>query len=113
MDSSIDNNAIIFVYIINDFNFDGSDNLLKHTVEIVTGVKKLRQFGKENDVPIIYVNDDYGIWQAYFRIIIDLCQNSRNQLLIQVLKPVDSVYFLIIPQHSAFLQTPFHALLNV
>ncbi|GGJ89388.1 putative isochorismatase family protein YaaI [Lentibacillus kapialis] len=112
MDTSIDNSAIIFVDIINDFNFDGSENLLKHTNEILPALKKLRQFGKENNIPIIYVNDHYHIWQADFRKIIDHCQNSRNQHIIQTLKPDDSDYFLIKPQHSAFFQTPLHTLLD-
>ncbi|ALX49511.1 isochorismatase family cysteine hydrolase [Lentibacillus amyloliquefaciens] len=112
MDTSIDNSAILFVDIINDFDFDGSENLLQHTNDILPGLKKLRQFGKENDIPIIYVNDHYGLWQADFRKIIEHCQNSRNKHMIQALKPDDSDYFLIKPQHSAFFQTPLHALLN-
>lgn len=112
MDTSIENSVILFIDIINDFDFDGSDKLLEHTENILPGLKKLRQFGKENDIPIIYVNDHYGFWQADFRKIINYCENSRNQHIIQELKPDDSDYFLIKPQHSAFFQTPLHALLN-
>ncbi|QKY70855.1 isochorismatase family cysteine hydrolase [Lentibacillus sp. CBA3610] len=112
MDTSVENTAILFVDIINDFDFDGSENLLKHTNDILPGLKKLRQFGKEKDIPIIYVNDHYGIWQADFQKIINQCENDHNQHIIEALKPDDSDYFLIKPLHSAFFQTPLHALLS-
>ncbi|WP_382401342.1 hypothetical protein [Lentibacillus salinarum] len=35
MDTSIDNSAILFVDIINNFEFDGGDKLLKHTEHIL------------------------------------------------------------------------------
>lgn len=112
MNTSIDNSAILFVDIINDFDFEGSENLLKHTNAILPGLKKLRQFGKENDIPIIYVNDHYGIWQADFNKIIKECENERNQHIIHALKPDDSDFFLIKPLHSAFFQTPLQSLLS-
>ncbi|HLS08955.1 isochorismatase family cysteine hydrolase [Lentibacillus sp.] len=112
MDTSIDNSAILFIDIINDFNFDGSGKLLKYTETILPDLKRLRQFGKENDIPIIYINDHYGTWHSDFRKILNHCQNSRNRHIIHEIKPDDSDYFLIKPQHSAFFQTPLHALLN-
>lgn len=108
----IQNSAILFVDIINDFDFDGGENLLQHTNDILPGLKKLRQFGKDNNMPIIYVNDHYDLWQADFRKIIEHCQYSGNEHIIQALKPDDSDYFLIKPQHSAFFETPLHTLLN-
>ncbi|SDQ04525.1 Nicotinamidase-related amidase [Virgibacillus subterraneus] len=112
MKTYIDNSAIIFIDIINHFNFDGSEKLLKNTNEILPHLKRLRTFGKESNIPIIYVNDHYGLWQADFRKIIDHCENDFSKHVIQDLKPDDDDYFLIKPQHSAFFQTPLHALLN-
>ncbi|MBP1950427.1 isochorismatase family cysteine hydrolase [Virgibacillus litoralis] len=112
MKTYIDNSAIIFIDIINNFNFDGSEKLLKNTNEILPHLKRLRSFGKKSNIPIIYVNDHYGLWQADFRKIINHCENKFSQHIIHELKPDDDDYFLIKPQHSAFFQSPLHALLN-
>lgn len=109
---NLNQSAIIFVDIINDFNFNGSEKLLMHTNEILPHLKKLKDFGKKNNIPMIYVNDHYGLWQANFHQIIDHCENESNQHIIHELKPDDDDYFLIKPQHSAFFQTPLHSLLG-
>lgn len=112
MNVSLENSVILFIDIINDFNFNGSEKLLEHTKAILPHLKKLREYGKENNIPIIYVNDHYGYWQADFHKIIAHCENEFSQDIISELKPDDNDYFLIKPQHSAFFQTPLHSLLN-
>ncbi|MFC4558522.1 isochorismatase family cysteine hydrolase [Virgibacillus kekensis] len=112
MNHSIENSAILFVDIINHFDFDGSKKLHEHTKEILPDLKKLKQYGKENSIPIIYINDHYGLWQADFKKIIDHCDNDWSHDIIHTLKPDQDDYFLIKPQHSAFFQTPLHSLLS-
>ncbi|MHA6252952.1 cysteine hydrolase family protein [Oceanobacillus sp. CAU 1775] len=112
MQYDLDNTAIVFVDLINDFNFPGGDKLLKHTKEILPNIIKLKQYAIENNLPVIYVNDHYGLWQADFDKIIDHCTNKNSESIINQIKPSDNDYFLIKPQHSAFFQTPLHALLT-
>lgn len=112
MKQSLENTAVLFVDVINDFDFDGGENLLKHTDEILPNMKKLRDFAKKNNLPTIYINDHYGLWQADFNKIIDRCKNERSKQVIDTLKPDKNDYFIIKPQHSAFFQTPLQSLLN-
>ncbi|MBP1970284.1 nicotinamidase-related amidase [Virgibacillus natechei] len=112
MKQSLENTAVLFVDVINDFDFDGGENLLKHTDEILPNMKKLRDFAKKNNLPTIYINDHYGLWQADFNKIIDRCKNERSKQVIDTLKPDKDDYFIIKPQHSAFFQTPLQSLLN-
>ncbi|MFD2628095.1 isochorismatase family cysteine hydrolase [Oceanobacillus kapialis] len=112
MKASLDNTAVLFVDIINHFDFDGGDDLLANTKEILPNMKRLRQYAKENDLPIIYINDHYGFWQADFKKITDFCQNEKSQEIIDAIGPDEGDYFLIKPQHSGFFQTPLQALLT-
>lgn len=107
-----DDTAVLFVDLINDFNFVGGEKLLSNTTEILPNLIKLKSFAKENDLPVIYVNDHYGLWQADFNKIIEHCTNENSKELIESMKPDDSDYFLIKPQHSAFFQTPLQSLLT-
>jgi nicotinamidase-related amidase len=111
MENSLRNTAVLFVDVINDFDFIGGEHLQKHTKEILPNLIKLRKFAKENHLPIIYINDHYGMWQADFQKIIDYCKNERSEEIIDALKPDDKDYFFIKPQHSAFFQTPLQSLL--
>ncbi|WP_010648943.1 isochorismatase family cysteine hydrolase [Oceanobacillus massiliensis] len=112
MDKSLSKTAVIIVDIINNFDFDGGDNLFQHTKEILPNLINLKKFAKENDLPLIYVNDHYGLWQADFNKIINYCKNEKSSEIIEIMKPDDNDYFLIKPQHSAFFQTPLQSLLT-
>lgn len=109
---SLESTAVLFIDIINDFDFDGGEKLIKHTEEILPNLIKLKNFAKENNLPTIYVNDHYGLWQADFHKIITRCTNDRSRHVIEQLKPDEKDYFLIKPQHSAFFQTPLQSLLH-
>jgi nicotinamidase-related amidase len=112
MTISLENTAVLFIDIINDFDFDGGDKLIKHTEEILPNLIKLKAFAKQKSLPTIYVNDHYGLWQADFHKIITHCTNDRSKHVIESLKPETDDYFLIKPQNSAFFQTPLQSLLN-
>ena len=112
MTISLEKTAVLFIDIINDFDFDGGEKLIKHTEEILPNLIKLKSFAKENNLPTIYVNDHYRLWQADFHKIIKHCTNDRSKHVIESLKPEENDYFLIKPQHSAFFQTPLQSLLH-
>lgn len=107
-----EDSAVIFVDLINDFDFLGGEKLLRNTEPILPNLIKLKRDAKENNIPVIYVNDHYGLWQADFNKIIEHCTNKMSKNIIDAIKPADDDYFLIKPQHSAFFQTPLHSLLT-
>ncbi|MFD1066954.1 isochorismatase family cysteine hydrolase [Oceanobacillus locisalsi] len=112
MNITPENTALIFIDLINDFNFDGGDELFANTKDILPNLIKLREYAKEKSIPIIYVNDHYGLWQADYQEIIKRCENKQSAEIIEKIKPDKHDYFLIKPQHSAFFQAPLHALLT-
>ncbi|WP_405098172.1 isochorismatase family cysteine hydrolase [Oceanobacillus sp. FSL H7-0719] len=112
MQHNLDNTAVVFIDLINDFNFPGGDKLLKNTKKILPNIIKLKEYATANNLPVIYVNDHYGLWQADFNKIISKCTNKNSKEIIDQIKPADNDYFLIKPQHSAFFQTPLHSLLT-
>lgn len=113
MDISLKQTAVLFIDIINDFDFDGGEKLLKHTDDILPNLVKLKQFAKKNNLPVIYINDHYNLWQADFHKIIKRCKNDNSKHIIESLKPDEKEdYFLMKPQHSAFFQTPLQSLLH-
>ncbi|GGA70683.1 isochorismatase family cysteine hydrolase [Ornithinibacillus halotolerans] len=112
MITNLHKTAILFIDLINDFNFRGGDKLLKNMEEILPNLLKLRRFAEENQLPIIYINDHYQLWQANPKLIMNYCLNNKNEHILKKIKPKPDDYFLIKPQHSAFYQTPLQSLLQ-
>jgi nicotinamidase-related amidase len=108
----LSNTAVLFIDLINDFNFDGGEKLRAHTEEMLPNLVKLRKFAEDHHLPIIYINDHYGLWKTNPKMIVEHCTNDKNEHIIQQIKPKENDYFLIKPQHSAFFQTPLQSLLN-
>lgn len=104
--------AVVIVDIMNTFDFPGGDNLLENTEAILPNLKRLKQQAREKNIPVIYVNDHYGIWQSDFQKVADFCRNDKNKQIIDEMLPTDEDYFLIKPKHSGFYQTALASLLN-
>ncbi|SDK23843.1 isochorismatase family cysteine hydrolase [Sediminibacillus albus] len=112
MKSANQNTAVVIIDIINTFDFPGGDELLKNTKKILPDLLKLRDNAKKNDIPIIYVNDHYGIWQSDFTKVGEYCRNEKNKEIIDQMMPDADDYFLIKPKHSGFYGTALESLLN-
>lgn len=75
-------------------------------------ILSLKEHARQNDWPIIYINDHYGLWQADIKNIQQECTNERSKDIIRQIAPEDADYFLIKPKHSAFYETALHTLLT-
>ena len=105
--------ALLIVDMINDFNFDAGGALAKNTEKIIDPILTLKKAFNEKDMPVIYINDHYNLWQADFEKIMDYCSNETSEDIIKKIAPEKNQdYFLIKPKHSAFYGTALHTLLQ-
>jgi nicotinamidase-related amidase len=105
--------ALLIIDMINDFNFDEGKALAANTEKIIEPILKLKKSFNEKDLPVIYINDHYNLWQADFEKIMDYCRNEKSEKIISSISPEkDKDYFLIKPKHSAFYGTALHTLLQ-
>lgn len=104
--------ALLIVDMINNFEFDMGETLAKKTEKIVPHILSLKEHARQNEWPIIYINDHYGLWQADIKNIQQEYTNERSKDIITKIAPVDADYFLIKPKHSAFYETALHTLLT-
>jgi nicotinamidase-related amidase len=104
--------ALLIIDILNPFDFDYGSTLAKHTEKIVEPLKTLRNVCQKKQIPVIYINDHYNLWQADLKKIYNKCLNDLSQTIIEPLKPEEDDYFLIKPKHSAFYGTALNTLLH-
>ncbi|WP_456272854.1 isochorismatase family cysteine hydrolase [Bacillus sp. AK031] len=112
MDNVSSKTALLIIDILNPFDFKHGRTLAEHTIKAVEPLKSLRSICHANEIPVIYINDHYNLWQADLEKIYKKCLNDRSQPVIEALKPGQDDYFLIKPKHSAFYGTALNTLLH-
>ena len=104
--------ALLLVDWINDFDFEGHEGLLQAAVPAARRTAALRERATAADVPVLYINDNFGHWRSDFEEVIDRCRRSRGREVVELLVPRKSDFFVLKPKHSGFLHTPLELLLD-
>src|ERR1044072_3603394 len=105
--------ALLLIDVINDFDFPEADQLLKQARPMARTILRLKQRAQKADVPVIYVNDNFGQWRSDFRCTVDHCvTQGRGRDVVNLLRPEKSDYFVLKPKHSGFFSTTLETLLR-
>ncbi|HST51543.1 MAG TPA: isochorismatase family cysteine hydrolase [Pyrinomonadaceae bacterium] len=108
------NVALLLIDVINDLDFEGGEELLRHALPAAKKIAALKKRAKRARVPVIYVNDNFGKWQSDFKKILEHCieEDTRGRPLAETLRPEDDDYFVLKPKHSGFYSTTLDILLD-
>jgi nicotinamidase-related amidase len=106
--------ALLLIDVINDLEFDGGEKLLPQALEMARHLARLKQRAKQQGVPVIYANDNFGKWQSDFQRLLKHCldDNVRGREIAKLLHPDDDDYFVLKPKHSGFFSTTLDTLLR-
>jgi nicotinamidase-related amidase len=106
--------ALLLIDVINDFEFEGGDALLKLALPISGKIAELKRLATAAGIPAIYVNDNFGKWQSDFKKIVAHCleEGVRGKPFVESILPDDRDYFVLKPKHSGFYCTALHLLLK-
>jgi nicotinamidase-related amidase len=105
--------ALILIDVINDLEFDEGEALLRHALPMAKRLAALKRRARQADIPVIYVNDNFGRWQSDITKIVAHCLDEpvRGQPLVKLLRPGDDDYVVVKPKHSGFYSTTLDVLL--
>ena len=108
------NAALLLIDVINDLDFEGSESMLPYALQAADKIAALKSRAKRLDMPVIYVNDNFGHWRSDFREVADYCslEGKPGRKLVERLRPEDDDYFVLKPRHSGFYDTPLGTLLR-
>lgn len=108
------NAALLLIDVINDLDFEGSEKMLPYALEAADRIAELKARAKQIDLPVIYVNDNFGHWRSDFREVADYCslEGKPGRKLVERLRPEDDDYFVLKPRHSGFYDTTLGTLLR-
>ncbi len=104
--------ALLLIDVINTLDFENAELLARFTEETADNIALLKKQAKAFGIPVIYVNDNYGLWQSDFKKVINYAAEANGQHLVDRLEPEDDDYTVVKPKHSGFFSTPLSTLLK-
>lgn len=106
--------VLLLIDVINDFDFPEATQLLRHAVPMAKRIADLKTRARQADVPVIYVNDNFGRWRSDFQTTVRHCQQpgSAGREIATLLHPEPEDYFVLKPRHSGFYSTTLEILLR-
>ena len=105
--------ALLLIDVMNGFDFEGSEGLVEGARRAAPRILALRERAHTDNVPVIYVNDNFGQWRSDFRATVAACSDPRQpgHSVARLLTPTERDYFVLKPRHSAFYCTALEVLL--
>jgi nicotinamidase-related amidase len=67
---------------------------------------------RAEDVPVIYVNDNFGSWRSDREELVASALRGAHPDLVEPIAPGEDALFVVKVRHSAFFQTPLEYLLG-
>lgn len=106
--------ALLLIDLINDLDFPEGEQLLQHALPAARRIVELKRRAKSAGVPVVYVNDNFGLWQSNFMAQVEHCLHDDvlGRPLAEILHPDEDDYFVLKPKHSGFYSTTLDLLLK-
>lgn len=114
MSSQAANCALLIIDMISDFNFEGGTDLAANVRRVVGNMARLKERFQTDGKPVVFVNDNYGRWDANFADLVSWARrgDSIGRDIVDALLPTGRDLFVLKPRHSGFYQTPLPSLLE-
>ncbi len=112
--NSRDSAALLIMDLISDFEFEDGARILRAALPVAKRIAALKQRLKRAGIPVIYVNDEPGNWNADRDRLVNRCLQAdvRGRAVVELLIPEADDYFVFKPRHSGFYGTALNELLQ-
>jgi nicotinamidase-related amidase len=104
--------ALLVIDMLNAYEHEDADKLAESATGAVPKIAGLIERTHEQDVQLIYVNDNYGDWNSSAEELAERALAGRRPELVKPLLPPDDSSFVIKARHSVFYATPLEYLLE-
>jgi nicotinamidase-related amidase len=104
--------ALIVIDMINGYDFPDAEKVVPSAEKAVPAIRQLIEAAPDRDMPVIYVNDNFGHWRSNRDELVEEALEGRQPQLVEPIKPDEESLFVVKARHSIFYQTPLEYLLN-
>jgi nicotinamidase-related amidase len=105
--------AVVVIDMMNTYQHDDAEDLIPNVKNIIDPLADLvRRARDDDDVDLVYVNDNYGDFSAEFSDIVRAALDGARPDLVKPIAPAGGVRLMSKVRHSAFYSTPLAYLLG-
>jgi nicotinamidase-related amidase len=104
--------ALIVIDMINGYDFPDAEKVVPSAERAVPTIERLIERAPGMDMPVIYVNDNFGHWRSNRDELVEKALHGERPQLVEPIKPGGESLFVVKARHSIFYQTPLEYLLN-
>ena len=103
--------ALVVIDMLNTYDFEDADKVAESATVVVPKIADVITRAKDEDVPVIYVNDNYGDWNSSAEELVRRAMEGKHPELVDPIRPDDDAAFVIKARHTIFYGTPLDHLL--
>ncbi|WP_455354903.1 isochorismatase family cysteine hydrolase [Streptomyces sp. SYSU K217416] len=104
--------ALVVIDMINTYDHADAELLLPSVREALPAVIRLLEVARSREVPVIYVNDNFGDWRSHHGEIVRTALAGPHADLVRPVRPDENSLFVMKARHSIFFETPLGYLLG-
>jgi nicotinamidase-related amidase len=104
--------AMIVTDMLNTYEHEDADRLAESVEESLGPIRSLIAAARERELPLIYVNDNYGDWNSSSEELAKRAMSGRRPDLVEPILPPEGSMFVIKARHTIFYETPLNYLLT-
>jgi nicotinamidase-related amidase len=104
--------ALLVIDMLNAYDHPDAEQLAESAAAAVPRISELIERAGSEDVPVVYVNDNYGDWNSSSEELAEKAMAGEHPDLVQPLLPPKGSSFVIKARHSVFYGTPLEYLLD-
>jgi nicotinamidase-related amidase len=104
--------ALLLVDLLSDFEHEDGERLLASFRERHEGMVRALGRARGDDLPVVYANDNYGVWDGDRQRLVQQALDGRGGDLLEVIAPAEEDRFVVKPRYSAFDKTPLELILR-
>jgi nicotinamidase-related amidase len=107
-----DKTALLVIDMLNTYEHEDAERLAQSVRETVPQIAALIERGRAEQVPIVWVNDNYGDWNSSSEKLARAALEGGHPDLVEPVLPRDDDVFVLKTRHSVFFSTPLEYLLE-
>ncbi|MDX6595585.1 MAG: hypothetical protein QOI72_967 [Solirubrobacterales bacterium] len=104
--------ALVVVDMLNPYDHPEADRLAARVEPALPGIESLLSRVDEEEIPVVYVNDNYGDWNSSAQELAERAMKGGHPELVEPVLPSERHSFVIKARHSIFYETPLEYLLD-
>jgi nicotinamidase-related amidase len=103
--------ALVVIDMINTYDHEDAELLAPAAERVVPVLADLIGRARDAGVPVIYANDNFGLWRSHHGELVESALSRPHAGLVEPIRPDDASLFVVKARHSIFYDTPMSYLL--